>query len=777
MAGNETTQGLTVIISLKDQLSSAMNGVQKRLESAFSTIQAAATKAFLVLKAGFVMMAREAIKSADQLDKLSKQTGINVMNLQKLGLAAQASGASMGQVSQALKMLSRDALAASQGSAESIRKFQEMGMSIYDMNGNLKTAEQLFADFSDVIATTANPTERMAIATKMLGRSGAELIPMLEKGSHGLKAFGDQAERFGFLMSGETVEALDKFGDQLEMTKTIFVNMIGTFLANSGITVPKIIHYFLLLSKTLVEVGYGLRAQFEMWVSLGKYLWKGLSTWFGALVESGKIAFAKLAGTIEPFVTAVTHLLTGLKIMTTKTADDIRNSMINMGAEAAKKGILDPFSEAYQKSGEAFDQMIENNKAQNALLARDLAGNLQDIDDFEKNIVATITAEDPLKSNTKPLPGGIGERRDINAMEKSIRGGLILAIEDLTTVTINYKERWTELFSTMKDGFSDAISRMIVEGKSLKDSMKALFKDIKYQFVKMITDMIMNQVFKQFATTIASLIPGFQLAGGGGSGGAMAGSAAAAVARTGVSTPGGGSTPTGTSGIPSSVNIQNQAAAGAGVSAFSFGDLGPTGNAALGIGAGIGTAAGGYVMNRGVEQGNTTLGVAGGALMGASMGAIFGPVGMVVGALAGAALGYFSSNDAKKEEEKMKERQRAAEEEARRQHEAMVEKAKGLIKMHVRNNMGGGLATEEAMRDVSGLFSGDISAEEVESFGAENVVSRQGEIERQSSVDVGGVTISVNANVSGQYDVQRLAEDLGYHMARTLRSAAAGATS
>jgi hypothetical protein len=768
---NETTQGLTVVISLKDQLSNAMGGVQKRLSDAFNSIQKSATAAFIIVKAGFLMMAREALKSADQIDKMSKQTGISIKNIQKLGLAAQASGASMGQITQALKMLSRDAYAASRGNEEAIRKFEELGIAIYDVNGNLKSGEILLENFSDVIAGTASPTERMALATKALGRSGAELIPMLEQGSAGIKRFGDNAERFGFLMSEETVAALDKFGDQMETVKTIFVNMVGTWMHQSGITVPKIIDAFLGFSKFLDTWIRIIGSGFRQLGALAKFAWRELTIWFDAMVESGKIAFAKLAGTVEPFVGAITDLLVMLDLMTEEKADKIRNTMINMGAEAGKKSVFDPFVAGAKRAEQALVEFDDESQQilQNTRDGIKTATN--DIDTFGEQLKSAIgenTRFDP-KTNVQNGGGNTQARRNIAEMEKDIRGGLILAIEDLSRVTMNFRERWGEMFSTMKDGFSDAVARMITEGKSLRESMKVLFKDIKYQFFRMITDMVMNQVFKQFAMTIGSIIPGFNIGGGGGG----APGAPGATGRTGVamSAPGAGAGTGPSLGAPA---IQMAAPAGGMAGAWG---LGAGANPYLGAGVAVGGAVGGYVMNRGVQSGNMTQGVAGGALMGAAMGAVFGPVGMVVGALAGAAMGYFGASEAKEEEEKMKERQRAAEEEARRRHEEMVEKAKGLIKMHIRNNMSGGLATEEAMKDISGLFSGDISAEEVEKFGAENVVARQGEIERASTVDVGGVSIQVSANVSGQYDVQRLAEDLGYHLSRSIRSAAAGATS
>jgi hypothetical protein len=312
------------------------------------------------------------------------------------------------------------------------------------------------------------------------------------------------------------------------------------------------------------------------------------------------------------------------------------------------------------------------------------------------------------------------------------------------------REQWVGIFDQLGQGFSDVFADALVDGKDMAKGLRDVFRDLQKSLIRMVTDTALGGFFRQ-------------------AGGAFAGTMGATFGA-----PAPGQAP----GQPPSVNINNQQGKSvtSNVSAFSFGNLGAGGNTMMGLASGVGAAAGGYVMNRGVQRSDPTMSAAGGALAGASLGAVFGPVGIVVGALAGAALGWYSGNEAKEEEEKMKERQREMDEAARLEHERMVEKAKGLIKLHVRTNMGGGLATEEAMADVSKLFSGDISAEEVEQFGAENVVARQAEIEQGArSMDIGGISINVNASVSGSYDVQRLAEDLGYHVTRQIQAAAAGA--
>jgi hypothetical protein len=313
------------------------------------------------------------------------------------------------------------------------------------------------------------------------------------------------------------------------------------------------------------------------------------------------------------------------------------------------------------------------------------------------------------------------------------------AQDDLAKASAAFRDQWVDLFDYIGQGFSDVFADAVVEGKSMTKGLGALFKDLQKSIIKMLMDSALGSMFRS-------------------AGGAFAGTVGAAF--------GFGGAPAQGQQQGSNVNVQNGNQA-PGAPMFSMG--GGNGWAAAGIGAG--TAVGGYAMNRGISQGNVGMSTAGGALTGAMIGtAILPGIGTAVGALVGAAAGAWLGSEAKEEEAKMKERQHDLDEEAQRAHEAMVEKAKGLIKLHVRSSLGGGLATEEAMADVSKLFSNDISAEEVEQFGAENVVSRQAEIESQAGAQVTN-NIAVTAHVGGQFDVQRLAESLGYFIRRSIPGA------
>jgi hypothetical protein len=167
----------------------------------------------------------------------------------------------------------------------------------------------------------------------------------------------------------------------------------------------------------------------------------------------------------------------------------------------------------------------------------------------------------------------------------------------------------------------------------------------------------------------------------------------------------------------------------------------------------------------GLQKGNTTAGTIGGALSGAAMGTMIMPgIGTAVGAVLGAVGGFLSSNAAKKKLEKARAK-------ARKEWKKAIAAARVALKEDIRTRMGGGLATEDAAAEIGQLFSEDLSVDEIRKFGDPRQIA-QAAGGGNKTVNVGGIT--VNAEVTGEYDVQRLAQDLGYHLSNQMGGAVGG---
>lgn len=178
-----------------------------------------------------VGMAKEAAAHVQQV--LSEQMGrsntlrlrglrldIDTSSLQALDYAARKTGAPVEALDIALAQLSRTIGDAQAGNQTAIDAFQRLGLSVGAFKG--KDTSQAFNMVADAIRTMHSHTEKASAAQDIFGRGAAALGPLLEKGSEGIRAMGDQAAALGFTLSlidQEKLNALSKVSKELAATK------------------------------------------------------------------------------------------------------------------------------------------------------------------------------------------------------------------------------------------------------------------------------------------------------------------------------------------------------------------------------------------------------------------------------------------------------------------------------------------------------------------------------------------------------------------------------
>lgn len=173
----------------------------------------------------------------DSLNDMRQRTGISTEVLSSFKLAAEESGTSLDGIATGLKKLSRGMYDTKLGTGEAIVAFQQMGISVMDSEKNLRPLEDVMIDVADRFAGMADGAEKAALAQVLFGRSGADLIPMLNLGGDGLRRMMERAKELGVVMSDQTARAADKFNDSMvEMKASLqgFGIQIGTALMPLG---------------------------------------------------------------------------------------------------------------------------------------------------------------------------------------------------------------------------------------------------------------------------------------------------------------------------------------------------------------------------------------------------------------------------------------------------------------------------------------------------------------------------------------------------------------
>jgi len=202
-------------------LSEQFSSIGSSLESAgqamvpFSAAGAAAA-------AGIGALAYKSGTAADDVNALSKVTGIGTDELQKYGYAADLVDVSVESVAKANKKLAKNAYSAANGSKSQAKAFEAIGVSVTDSNGQLRNSEAIFQDVLKALGQMTNETERDAIAQQLMGKSAAELNPLIEDGGETYKMVADTLKKYDLdFVDQATLDKANQFNDSLDTMKLI----------------------------------------------------------------------------------------------------------------------------------------------------------------------------------------------------------------------------------------------------------------------------------------------------------------------------------------------------------------------------------------------------------------------------------------------------------------------------------------------------------------------------------------------------------------------------
>lgn len=174
------------------------------------------------IAAAFLDSAKAAAEYADQMLTLSDQTSIGVETLQKWEYASDFVDVSLDTMTGSLKKLESNMASASSGSGSAADAFKKLGLSVTDANGEMKSAEQMFYETIDALGKIKNSTEQDQVAMQVFGKSAFELAGVINAGSKGLKAYGQEAEELGRIMSEADAEKAAQLQDAMDALDSAF---------------------------------------------------------------------------------------------------------------------------------------------------------------------------------------------------------------------------------------------------------------------------------------------------------------------------------------------------------------------------------------------------------------------------------------------------------------------------------------------------------------------------------------------------------------------------
>ncbi len=201
-----------------DKAQKALGAVADKADKMGSSLQSNAKKigASMVAVAGAVAAAGVAVVAfgqkiadlANEMSDASTKTGLAIDTLQGLKLAAEGSGLQFSNLENGLIRFQSSITNAIEGTGAASDAFRDLGIDLFDANGDLKSADQLFRETTDALGAMESATLRNSKAIDLFGqRAGPALAQSGALGN--MKAFADFASEFGINMQDAADDAAD----------------------------------------------------------------------------------------------------------------------------------------------------------------------------------------------------------------------------------------------------------------------------------------------------------------------------------------------------------------------------------------------------------------------------------------------------------------------------------------------------------------------------------------------------------------------------------------
>lgn len=190
----------------------ALNGINAGAALAVTGIGLLAA-AIVKAEKALISMTKESAEYAKEIKTLSSVTGQSAESLQEFDYAAEMIGVSSDRIRDSLKETTNKMQEAATGTGDAYEAYNKLGVKITDVDGQLRSAEDVFYDTIDALGEMKNKTERDALAMDLMSESAQELNPLIEIGSDGLKQYAQEAHSMGYVLDNEALTALTEVDD------------------------------------------------------------------------------------------------------------------------------------------------------------------------------------------------------------------------------------------------------------------------------------------------------------------------------------------------------------------------------------------------------------------------------------------------------------------------------------------------------------------------------------------------------------------------------------
>lgn len=226
VAGVNIPNGLTTIVGGLDSVTAA-GGL-------------AATAVAGILKA-VSEAAEKAQDFAVEIGKMANEYNLTTTQVQELQHVSSMLNVEYEGVVDTLKDLTEKMYDASTGNEDLSKEFNDLGVSIYDSNGELRESFDVLVDLIDAYGDMENKTERAARMQKILGESSRTLNTLIYAGGDAIKQYRTQAHEWGIVMEDDVIDKLEVAEQKVRELDAAWDAMIRNWAADTKLNFKSLI--------------------------------------------------------------------------------------------------------------------------------------------------------------------------------------------------------------------------------------------------------------------------------------------------------------------------------------------------------------------------------------------------------------------------------------------------------------------------------------------------------------------------------------------------------
>lgn len=521
------------------------------------------------------VMVKQSIDAMDNMSKLAQSTGVAVEELSALAYAADLSGVSEDALGTSLVKLTKNMSDAAQGTGEAQKAFDALGISVKNADGSLKGADDVLGEIAGKFAQYRDGAEKTALAVSLFGRSGADLIPLLNSGAEGLAEMTAEAEELGLTFDQQTGKAAEAFNDNLSRLNAVKKGLVNRITAELLPSLVNLSDRFVGSAKSaerLDQVARIAATGVKLLTTAGiivagvfKTLGEAIGGVAAAVVQLVTGNFKGAFETVKAYQMDVVGNIAGT-IQSVRAVWDDTSADIAADAPETSEKLAAPVIQAEKKVKESTKKIVDEAEKTYKRIEEAIGRIQRDISTFgmtdEQVALFDLKADGATPEQLQRAEKLLETRRQLNEQERAgaVLGDLNLELDALgksneylatrdallragvdaesalgqqisQTVADIYRQGdaiddQIALLDEFKLAASDALVDVVTGAKSAKDAFLDFLDAINQRVAQMIADNLMEQLFGAKGTTesgssggwlqtVAGLIFGGARAGGG----------------------------------------------------------------------------------------------------------------------------------------------------------------------------------------------------------------------------------------------------------------------